>query len=528
MAAPYIAHEVTQTLQPVLMGHLESRAPVSEPEPLKQRRIGPILWREKYVIVASVVLLLVLALVYTETASKTYQATAIIEVNLPTGSLGNSDATADQALAQDYSTLLVSSVFLRTIRDRVDGGRLSLGQLEGDVSASAAEGSSLITLHSTASTPASAQAIASDVADGFLAHLQQSASTTTTNLQTQLQRQIAALTTKLDALQARASNPTVAAQISSLKASRQALINQSATLVANGLAAGTSATLSAPPSASSDPVSPKRSLNLLAGLILGTILGVGLAWAREVLRPAIHSARDLTSLTDLPVLASIPLNARDDAVLTEAYRVLYANLRFVLRAEDARVVTAVGLNARVGKSSTIEGLARVIGTDRNVLVVDGDMRSGVLSQRLGYGDHVGLAEVLARASTLDDAIVRLDDGVSLLPTRPSSEDISELLSWRRTLALMSALRERFDLVLIDSPPLAGLVDGLVLASQSDSVLLVVRAGLTKPADIAAATNSLKHNKTPIAGLVVFEELIVDSYYPDLGRGSKARSTEAAL
>jgi capsular exopolysaccharide synthesis family protein len=500
---------------------------VNEPEPIKQRRVGPILWREKYVIAFSVVLLLVLALVYTETASKTYQATAIIEVNLPTGSLGNSDATADQALAQDYSTLLGSSVFLRTIRDRVDGGRLSLGDLEGDVSASVAEGSSLITMHTTASTPADAQRIASDVADGFLAHLQQSASTTTTNLQAQLQRQIASLTNKLNALQPHASDPTAAAQISSLKASRQALINQSATLVANGLAAGTSATLSAPPSASSDPISPKRSLNLLAGLILGAILGVGLAWAREVLRPAIHSVDDLMSLTDLPVLGSIPLNARDDAALTEAYRVLYANLRFALRA-DARVVTAVGLNARVGKSSTIEGLARAVGTDRNVLVIDGDMRSGVLSQRLGYGDHVGLAEVLARTGTLDDAIVQLDDGVSLLPTRPSGEDVSELLSWRRTLALMTTLRERFDLVLIDSPPLAGLVDGLVLASQSDSVVLVVRAGLTKPADIAAAVNSLKHNNTPIAGLVIFEESAIESYYPDTGRDSKARSTEAAL
>ena len=139
-----------------------------------------------------------------------------------------------------------------------------------------------------------------------------------------------------------------------------------------------------------------------------------------------------------------------------------------------------------------------------------------------------MAEVLTGASTLNEAIVRLDDGISLLPTRPSSEDVSELLSWRRTLALMSALRERFDLVLIDSPPLAGLVDGLILASQSDSVVLVVRAGVTKPADLATATNSLKHNKTPIAGLVVFEELVVNSYYPELGRDAKARSTEAAL
>jgi Mrp family chromosome partitioning ATPase/LPS O-antigen subunit length determinant protein (WzzB/FepE family) len=500
---------------------------VNEPEPINQRRIGPILWREKYVILASVVLLLALALAYTETASKTYQATAIIEVNVPTGGVGNSDPTADQALAQDYATLLVSSVFLRTIRSHVDGGRLSLAQLEDRVSASSNEKSALVTLHTTAPSPLEAQTIASGVAEGFLTHVQQSAATSATKLQTLLQRQIAALTVRLGALERRAANPAVAAQITSLKASRQALVNQSATLVANGLAQGTSATLSAPPSASSDPISPKHALDLLAGLILGAILGVALAWAREALRPAIHSAGDLKSLTDLPVLASIPLNARDDAALTEAYRVLYANLRFVLRANDARVVTAVGLNAKVGKSSTIEGLAHVVGSERNVLVVDGDMRTGMLSQRLGYGDHVGLIEVLARDSLLDDAIVRLSDGVSLLPTRASNADVSELLSWQRTLALMSALRERFDLVLIDSPPLAGLVDGLILASQSDSVLLVVRAGLTKPSDIAAAAGSLTHNKTPIAGLVVFEEVVVDSYYPASGRAPKARSAGVA-
>lgn len=502
---------------------------MNELEPISHRPTGPTLWRGRWVIIASIVLMVALALVYVETAAKTYQATAIIDVNLPTGSLGGSDGEGDEAVARDYATLLVSSTFLRTIRDQVEGGRLSAAQLENRVSSSTAENSALVTLHANGSTPAEAQAIASDVANGFLAHLQANASRTTTNLQAQLQRQIAALTVKLEALQRHAAaGPAVTAQISSLTASRQALINQSATLVANGLAEGSSATLSAPPSASSSPISPKRTLDLLAGLLLGAILGVGIVWAREILRPAIHSAGELTSLTDLPVLASIPLNARDDATLNEAYRVLYANLRFVLRADDARIVTAVGLSAKVGKSSTIEGLARVVGSDRNVLVVDGDMRTATLSQRLGHGDQVGLVEVLSRPALLDEAIVKLDDGVSLLPTRPSNVEVSELLTWRRTLALMSALRTRFDLVLVDSPPLAGLVDGLILASHSDSVILVVRAGLTKPADIATATDSLKHNRTPIAGLVVFEETDVDSYYPPARRESSARATEGVL
>jgi Mrp family chromosome partitioning ATPase/capsular polysaccharide biosynthesis protein len=499
---------------------------VTEQEPIKQRRIGPILWREKYVILASVVLMVGLAIAYVETAAKVYQATAIIQVDLQTSNPGGSDATAtDQALARDYATLIVSPGFLRTIRNRVDAGNLSIGALEDSVSAGSTEDSALVTLNSTASTPAKAQRIAADVSSGFLAHLQSTSSATASKLQAQLQERIGALFARINALRPRESDPAVAAQISSLTASRQALINQSATLVANGVAQGTSATLSAAPSASSSPISPKRSLDLLAGLILGAILGVALAWAREILRPAIHSAEDLISLTDLPVLASIPLNARDDSALTQAYRVLYANLRFALRPTDARVVTAVGLTAKVGKSSTIEGLARVAGSERKLVVVDGDMRAGTLSRSLGHGNHAGLEEVLAGTSTLRDALVELEPGVSLLPARPSRRDVSELLSWQRSLALISELRAQFDLVLIDSPPLAGLADGLILASQSDSVVLVVRAGVTKPADIAAATASLQHNNTPIAGLVVFEEIVHDPYYPVDGRDAKARSTE---
>jgi Mrp family chromosome partitioning ATPase len=486
-------------------------------------------WRQKYVILASVVLMVALALVYTQIASKRYQATALVEVDLTTGNRTSSDTTAtNQALAKDYATLLTSPGFLRTIARRGEGGALTLDKLESSISATSAENSALVTLKATAGSPAAAQTIAGYVINGFLLHLQANAASTTTKLQTELQKQIAALTAKISALASRNADPTVAAQVNTLTASRQALIEQSATLVANGLAHGTSASLSAPPSASSDPISPKRWLDLLAGLILGAVLGVGLGWALELWRPAIHSARDLREVTDLPVLASIPLNARDEHALTDAYRVLYTNLRFLLRANDSRVVTVVSLHSKVGKSSTVEGLARVVDKDRKVLVVDGDIRTGTLSKRLGYGDHAGLVEVLTEVSSLDEAVVKLDDAVSLLPARPPREDIPGLFSWRRTLAVMSLLRERFALVLIDSPPLAGLADGLILSSQSDSVLLVVRAGMTKPADVAAAVSSLQHNKTPIAGLVVFEELSTDSYYPFVGEGSKGDPIREAL
>ena len=87
-------------------------------------------------------------------------------------------------------------------------------------------------------------------------------------------------------------------------------------------------------------------------------------------------------------------------------------------------------------------------------------------------------------------------------------------------ALSSELRERFDIVLVDSPPIAGLADGLILASLSDAVVVVVRTQLTSPADLTSVATSLRQSHTPIAGLVVFEEREVESYYPAMPVGKR--------
>lgn len=487
---------------------------MDEPEPIKKQHIGPILWRERYVILISIVVMLALSILYTVTASKVYQASAILQVNLPSPAAGSSDTTnANQALAQNYATLLVSPGFLNSIKSQVDGGKLSVDSLQSRLEASALPQSALVQLHAKAPSPAEAQRIAQDVIKGFLNNLRQTAAARTSDLVAQIQQELNTLSTKITQLR---SNPSAAEQVRSLETSRSALISQEASLVANGLAQGTSATESAAPEASSSPVSPKKSLNLIAGLLLGLIIGVGLAWARHTLRPAIHSSDDVNALVDLPLLASIPLKSRlkaDDPALPEAYGVLHANLMFALRTGEMRVVTFVGSNAQVGKTSSVEGLASAASRGgRQVLVIDGDMRAATLSARYGYRDHPGLVDVLQGAIPLEAALVQVDGGLWLLPTRASRVNPAGLLAGSRTFTLLAELRERFDLVLIDTPPLAGLADGLILASLSDIVVLVVRAGVTKPADLITATNSLLHNMTPIAGTVVFEELPVEPYY----------------
>ncbi|HYB27419.1 MAG TPA: Wzz/FepE/Etk N-terminal domain-containing protein [Solirubrobacteraceae bacterium] len=494
-------------------------------EPATTRRIWPTLWREKYIILGSIIVMIGLALVYTLTAAKVYQASAIIQVNLSTSNPGTTDTTAaNQALAQNYATLLVSPGFLKTVQPHVEHGKLSVDELQSRLTATALPQGALVQLDATGPSPAEAQTVDQQVINGFLANLQSGAAARTTQLQAQLQAQISNLSNQISALSALPATPARTEQINGLKASRVALIGQNATLVANGLAQGTSASLSAPPVASASPISPRHSLDLLGGALLGVVLGVGLAWARASLRPAIHSADDVSALVDLPLLASIPLKARfkaDDPSLAEAYRVLHANLMFALRARGVQVVTVAGFNPRVGKTSTVEGLARAVSRgDRQVLVVDGDMRAATLSQELGYPDHPGIVDVLQGRLALEDALVNVEEGLWLLPSVSSRVNAATLLAGSATFGLMAELRERFDVVLIDSPPLSGLADGLILASHSDVVVLVVRAGVTRPRDLASVSNGML-NATPILGTVVFEDVPVEPYYTGSRPASKA-------
>jgi polysaccharide biosynthesis transport protein len=185
-----------------------------------------------------------------------------------------------------------------------------------------------------------------------------------------------------------------------------------------------------------------------------------------------------------------------------------------MRDHDFRIVTFVGPNPKVGKTSVVEGLAKVaMRGGHDTVIVDGDMRAGTLTKRLGRGQHAGMTELLQQAADLDEALVSLGPGLSLLPAHPSSINPPSLLASARMRTLSSELRERFDTVLVDSPPISELADGLILASLSDAVVVVVRTGLTKPADLLAAARSLRQSHTAIAGLVVFEERAVESYYP---------------
>ncbi len=206
----------------------------------------------------------------------------------------------------------------------------------------------------------------------------------------QLQEQIQARIRQLDTqIAAAGSSPSVA----SLKGARSELEKQLAALVASQIAHGASVTLTGDATGPSSPVRPRPVLNLIAGVLVGLLIGALLAWLRALLDRRLHSSAEAERLLGVPTLAHIPVRRRfsgDDPVLGEAYDVLRANLAFLSYDQDLHVVTFTSFNPREGKSSTVEGLAyAAVRGGLGVLIVDGDIRTRSLSERLGHATRRG-------------------------------------------------------------------------------------------------------------------------------------------
>jgi tyrosine-protein kinase Etk/Wzc len=173
------------------------------------------------------------------------------------------------------------------------------------------------------------------------------------------------------------------------------------------------------------------------------------------------------------------------------------------------------------------------------LILDCDLRTGSLTKRLlGNNNGAGLTNLIVSdtrranhrpdtAAQLAETVVPLEKGLAILPAGPLPPNPTGLLSSKTLGELIARFRDQYELIVIDSPPVAHLADASLLASLSDAVVLVARVGTTKRKDLAMAAASLRHTPTPIVGAVVFERKTSASvYYPAPSR-ERAKTPRAA-
>jgi polysaccharide biosynthesis transport protein len=230
------------------------------------------------------------------------------------------------------------------------------------------------------------------------------------------------------------------------------------------------------------PARPNKPLNIALGIIIGLVVGVGLAFFIEYLDTSVKTIDDVERALQCPVLGVIPQNVGllmeegTESPHAEAYRVLRTNLLFTRKEDKLNTVAVVSAGAGEGKSTTVFNLAAVFAqSGQRTLVVDSDLRRPTLHKMLHLTNSRGLTNYLLKQNSLEEVIQTTN-----LPTLdfmssgklPSSS--LGILSSAQMRDLIGELKKRYDFVFFDSPPIMGVSDASILASEVDMTLQVIQ------------------------------------------------------
>jgi capsular exopolysaccharide synthesis family protein len=284
---------------------------------------------------------------------------------------------------------------------------------------------------------------------------------------------------------------------------------------ATGRASPVSVTVVRPADLPAAPVSPRPTINVALGLLVGLALGIGVAVLRETLDTTIKTSEDLQKLTGSSALGVIaydgqaqknPLVSQMDSRTGrgEAFRTLRTNLRFVDVDNPPRAVVLTSSVASEGKSTTACNLAITLASAGvRVILVEGDLRRPRVADYMGLDGSVGLTDVLIGRSALDVVLQPWGNStLSVLASGPLPPNPSELLGSAQMGEVIEAMQARADIVLIDAPPLLPVTDAAVLGRECDGALLVVRHGKTTREQLSRSLDALQSVGARVLGTVL--------------------------
>lgn len=279
--------------------------------------------------------------------------------------------------------------------------------------------------------------------------------------------------------------------------------------------------------ADAQPIKPKKTLIVLGGTLLGGFLAVAFIFLRQMLNRGVEDPATIEQL-GLPVYASIPLSEKElDISLhgphrhgdgrqhllalvapadlaTEALRSLRTSLHFARLEAKNNVLMISGSSPNAGKTFVSANLGVVIAqAGQRVLLIDADMRKGGQHKVLGGKGENGLSELISSQIKLSGALRTVPgvDGMHFIARGKVPPNPSELLMHPNFTALLSHLMPRYDLIIIDTPPILAVTDASLIGHHAGTSLLVVRFGLNQAREIALAKQRFEQNGVDIKGAI---------------------------
>ena len=273
------------------------------------------------------------------------------------------------------------------------------------------------------------------------------------------------------------------------------------------------------------PFKPNKRLNLLLAVVVGLFLGIGLAFFFEYLDNTIKTPEDVEQLIRLPSFGMIPeisyerrkrledrvlypvelvTHGHPKSILSEAYRNVRTSILLSFSEQPPKRIVISSANPAEGKTTTVINTAIALSqTGARVLIVDADLRKPRLHEVLGKGNGVGLSSFLSGNADLQ-SVVRKSQVPNLyyIPSGPIPPNPSELLGSNLFKVMMQVLGGKFDHIVLDSPPVLGFADSIIVSASADGVILVVLGGRTPRETLQRAKEVLGQVNARILGVVI--------------------------
>ena len=276
-----------------------------------------------------------------------------------------------------------------------------------------------------------------------------------------------------------------------------------------------------PASVPSAPIAQSKTRPLLMALLLGLAIGILGTLLREHFDDTVKTATEFDDATDnLPMLGAVPLDRKWEAVgdtrlalvempesdIAESYRTIRTALQYVRIDDPVRIVQVTSPQPQDGKTTTAANLAIAMAiAGRSTLLIDLDLRKPRVHSFFGLSNERGFTTLmLDEGKRRKKSVVEIESipRLSVLPSGPIPPNPSEVLESVHARELIRELSGEFDVIVVDSPPILGLSDALVISSMVDSTILVARAGSVTKRALRVAIHQLTKVNAPLVGAVI--------------------------
>jgi capsular exopolysaccharide synthesis family protein len=265
------------------------------------------------------------------------------------------------------------------------------------------------------------------------------------------------------------------------------------------------------------PSSPNVVMNLAAGFFGGLAVGTALVFGVAFLDDRVKSAFDIEATIGLPMLGVVPrikkldTNTKAQAVasnvdrhVTETFRTILSALKLNDESKNAKVILATSTVPGEGKSFISSNLALTFANHgEKTLLLDGDLRLPNVARSLQLENEKGLLSHIEQGLSLDEVLIKeVYPNLDVLPTGGKSKNPTQVLNSAQFESMMAELRDRYDRIIIDSPPLAAVSDALSVLPLVDGVLYVIKFNTVKRKSAVVNVRRLWDSNTPVFGAIL--------------------------